>query len=504
MLVYSHRPEVREAIITAVGRRPAPDVGRVQFLEASGIAEVLAAADAGEVDLAILDGEAQPTGGMGVSRQLKNEIDDCPPIIVTVRRRDDRWLATWSQADAVLVHPLDPLTAAETVASTCCGAPRPRTGDVTARLGRRADAVADTSTDRHGGQTWPGLLGRLLAGTDLGADDTAWVMDRVLSGEATAAQLAGFLVALRAKGEAAGRGRRARRGDAAARAPGDGRPARRWTSSGTGGDQARTVNISTMAAVVVAAAGVPVVKHGNRAASSASGAADVLEALGVAIDLPPDAVAACVEEAGIGFCFAPVFHPAMRHTGPGPPRAGRADRDERPRAADQPRPAAGRAGRLRRRRGWRRCWPRCSRAAARPALVVRGDDGLDELTTTTTSTAWVVGGGEVRQEVVDPAALGVAAATRDDLRGGDAAVNAAVFRRVLAGERGPVRDAVLLNAAGALVAFDGVAAGPPADLAGALSGALVRAAQAVDSGAGEQVLARWVEVSTRLRGSAGS
>jgi DNA-binding response OmpR family regulator len=116
VLVFSHRPEVREAIVNAVGRRPAPDVGRVRFLEAAGIAEVLAAADAGEIDLAILDGEAQPTGGMGVSRQLKNEIDDCPPIIVTVRRRDDRWLATWSQADAVLVHPLDPLTAAETVA----------------------------------------------------------------------------------------------------------------------------------------------------------------------------------------------------------------------------------------------------------------------------------------------------------------------------------------------------------------------------------------------------
>jgi DNA-binding response OmpR family regulator len=116
VLVYSHRPEVREAIITAVGRRPAPDLPRVTFLEAGGVAEVIAAADAGAVDLAILDGEAQPTGGMGVSRQLKNEIDDCPPIIVTVRRRDDRWLATWSQADAVLVHPLDPLTAAETVA----------------------------------------------------------------------------------------------------------------------------------------------------------------------------------------------------------------------------------------------------------------------------------------------------------------------------------------------------------------------------------------------------
>jgi DNA-binding response OmpR family regulator len=116
VLVFSHRPDVREAIMIAIGRRPASDLGRVRFLEAGGVAEVLAAADAGEVDLAVLDGEAQPTGGMGLSRQLKNEIDDCPPIVVTARRRDDRWLATWSQADAVLVHPLDPLTAAETVA----------------------------------------------------------------------------------------------------------------------------------------------------------------------------------------------------------------------------------------------------------------------------------------------------------------------------------------------------------------------------------------------------
>jgi DNA-binding response OmpR family regulator len=116
VLVFSHRPLVRESITTAVGRRPAPDVGRVKFLEAGTVAEVIAAMDARRVDLAILDGEAQPTGGMGLSRQLKNEIADCPPIVVVVQRRDDRWLATWSQADAVLVHPLDPLTAAETVA----------------------------------------------------------------------------------------------------------------------------------------------------------------------------------------------------------------------------------------------------------------------------------------------------------------------------------------------------------------------------------------------------
>ncbi|GAA2799598.1 hypothetical protein [Saccharopolyspora taberi] len=116
VLVFSHKPEVREAIITAIGRRPAPDLPRVHYVEAGTVADVLSAADEGSADLVILDGEAQPTGGMGVSRQLKNEIRQCPPVVVVVRRKDDRWLATWSQADAVLVHPLDPLSAAETVA----------------------------------------------------------------------------------------------------------------------------------------------------------------------------------------------------------------------------------------------------------------------------------------------------------------------------------------------------------------------------------------------------
>jgi anthranilate phosphoribosyltransferase len=347
------------------------------------------------------------------------------------------------------------------------------------------------------GVTWPGLLGRLLAGADLGADDTAWVMDRVLSGEATAAQLAGFLVALRAKGEAPA--------EIAGLAAAMLAHARRVTVPrpavdvvGTGGDQARTVNISTMAAVVVAAAGVPVVKHGNRAASSASGAADVLEALDVAIDLPPDGVAACVEQVGIGFCFAPVFHPAMRHTGPvrrelGVPTAMNVLGP----LTNPAQPPAALVG--------------CADARLAPvlaavlagrgvsALVVRGDDGLDELTTTATSSVWIVGGGEVHREAVDAAALGVPVATRDDLRGGDASVNAGVFRRLLAGERGPVRDAVLLNAAGALVAFDGVAGGPPVDLPAALSAAVARGAQAVDSGAAEQLLVRWAELSTRLR-----
>ena len=116
VLVFSHRSEVRDSIINAVGRRPAADLGKVTYVEAAGVAEVLTEMDSGEIDLAIFDGEAQPTGGIGLTRQLKHELAGCPPIVVAVRRKDDRWLATWSQADAVLVHPLDPLTAAETVA----------------------------------------------------------------------------------------------------------------------------------------------------------------------------------------------------------------------------------------------------------------------------------------------------------------------------------------------------------------------------------------------------
>jgi anthranilate phosphoribosyltransferase len=343
--------------------------------------------------------------------------------------------------------------------------------------------------------TWPSVLGRLLRREDLGAADTGWVMDRVLSAEATPAQLAGFLVALRAKGETAA--------EIAGLAEAMLRHARRVEVAGpavdivgTGGDQAHTVNISSMAAVVIAAAGAPVVKHGNRAASSASGAADVLEALGVAVDLPPDGVAACVAEVGIGFCFAPVFHPSFRHTAgprrelgvptamnvlgpltnPGQPLAalvGCADARLAPVLAEV---FAGRGA---------------------SALVVRGDDGLDELTTTTTSSVWVAGGGEVRQEVIDPAALGLSPATREDLRGGSPAENAAVFREFVGGAPGPVREAVLLNAAGALIAFDGT----PAHLAEAFPPALERAAAAVDSGAAQRLLDRWVKFSSALRSS---
>jgi anthranilate phosphoribosyltransferase len=341
--------------------------------------------------------------------------------------------------------------------------------------------------------TWPALLTRLLAREDLSADDTAWAMREVMAGEASPAQIAAFAVALRAKGVAP-----QELGGLAAEMLAQATPVELPLASvdivGTGGDGAHTVNISSMAAVVAAATGVPVAKHGGRAASSSSGAADVLEALGVVIDLPAAAVARCVEEAGIGFFFAPVFHPGMRHAAV--PRRelgiatvfnflGPLTNPARPVAA-----AIGVAD------------PRMAPVVAEVvaargtrAVVFRGDDGLDELTTATTSSAWVVRDGEVVPDRVDPDALGIPASGADALRGGDPAFNADVFRRVVDGERGPVRDAVLLNAAAALAAFDERAV----RLHDALASGMERAAAAVDEGRAAALLERWGTVSRSLR-----
>lgn len=343
-----------------------------------------------------------------------------------------------------------------------------------------------------GTPTWPALLTRLLAREDLATDDAAWAMREIMAGEATPAQIAAFAVALRAKGESP-----AEVAGLAATMLDRATPVELAVDCvdvvGTGGDGAHTVNISSMASVVAAAAGVPVAKHGNRAASSSSGAADVLEALGVVIDLPADAVSRCVEQAGIGFFFAPVFHPGLRFAG-APRREmgiGTVFNFLGP-LANPARPVAAAIG----------CAdPRMAPVLAAVlagrgtrALVFRGDDGLDELTTATTSAVWVVADGVVRPDRVDPTALGIAPAPVDALRGGDPAFNADVFRRVVGGERGPVRDAVLLNAAGALTAFDG----PGDDLTAALSGALGRAAAAVDDGRAEALLDRWVQVSREV------
>jgi anthranilate phosphoribosyltransferase len=350
------------------------------------------------------------------------------------------------------------------------------------------------TTDAARAPGWPDLLSALIAGTPLSASDTAWAMRQIMLGEATPAQIAAFAVALRAKGETAAEveGLAATMISFAGRVPPI-PPA--LDIVGSGGDRAHTVNISTMSAIVAAAAGVPVAKHGNRAASSSCGAADLLETLGVAIDLDGDAVARCVAEVGIGFCFAPVFHPALRHTAaprremgigtvfnflgpltnPAAPTAhavGVADRRMAPVVAGV---FAGRGDR---------------------ALVFRGDDGLDELTTTTTSSVWVVRDGGITETVVDPAALGIAPAQPDDLRGGDPAHNAGVARRLFAAEAGAVRDAVVLNAAAGLVAFEGPDA---AALDAQLVAAMARCAAALDTGAAAATLDAWVAASTAGR-----
>jgi anthranilate phosphoribosyltransferase len=344
--------------------------------------------------------------------------------------------------------------------------------------------------------TWPGLLGRLLRREDLSAADTAWAMGEIMTGEATPVQIAAFVVALRAKGEAPEEVAGLATAMVSHATPVD-LPLDCVDIVGTGGDGAHTVNISSMAAVVTAAAGVPVAKHGNRAASSSSGAADVLEALGVVIDLPAAGVARCVQEAGIGFFFAPVFHPGFRHTAA--PRRdmgigtvfnflGPLTNPARPAAA-----AIGCAD--------ARMAPVLAEVLARRgtrALVFRGDDGLDELTTATTSAVWVVRGGEVVPDRADPTVLGIETPPPGALRGGDAATNAEVFRRVMGGEKGPVRDAVLLNAAAALAAFDE----RPQRLHDALGAGLERAAAAVDEGRAAALLDRWVALS-RAIGSAG-
>jgi anthranilate phosphoribosyltransferase len=343
--------------------------------------------------------------------------------------------------------------------------------------------------------SWPDVLGRLLRGEDLDDTATAAVMEQIMAGEATSAQVAGFLMALRAKGETAAEIAglvRGMRGFAlAVEVSGD-----VVDTCGTGGDRAGTFNVSTVAAIVAAGAGATVAKHGNRAASGRCGSADLLEDFGIVIDLPPAAVSRCIDQVGIGFCFAPTFHPAMRHAmitrrelgvptvfnflGPLTNPAGAQHQTI---GVSDPAMAPRMAQVL-------------ARLGTRHALVFHGADGLDELTTTGPSTVWEVRGDQVEQSTLNPDDLGLAPATVADLRGGDVSDNRRIAEAVLAGEPGPPRDIVLLGAAAALVAanrVDGFPAG------------LTAAAKAIDSGEAAQVLQRWVQVSQNLRaGGAGA
>ena len=354
---------------------------------------------------------------------------------------------------------------------------------------------------RASGQaSWPALIGALIRGESLTVGEAAWAMNEIMDGAATSAQIAGFGVALRIKGETVEElsGLAQAMLDHATPISVPGRVA---DLVGTGGDGAHTVNISTMGAIVAAAAGARMAKHGNRAASSACGAADVLEELGVVIDLPPAASAQVAEEIGIAFLFAPLYHPALRYAGPprrelGVPTVfnflGPVSNPARPEAqavgVSDPRGGEVIAGVLAARG--------CS------SLVFHGDDGLDELTPVTTSTVWVVHDGTVSRTTLDPTALGLPRAEPGSLRGGDKEHNAAVARAVLAGQQGPVRDTVLLNAAAALAAAAGVPGAEGLDKA--LAEGYARAATAIDSGAAQDLLDRWVAASQRLAAQSAS
>jgi anthranilate phosphoribosyltransferase len=342
-----------------------------------------------------------------------------------------------------------------------------------------------------GERTWPQLLLAMLRGAELSTEDAAWAMGEIMSGAATPVQIAAFAIGLRAKGETpseiAGLVEAMLAAAVRVELPDEVR-ASAVDVVGTGGDRAHTVNISTMAAIVVAGTGVNVVKHGNRAASSSCGAADLLEELGIPLDLGPQAVVRCVTEAGIGFCFAPRFHAGLRHASVprremGVPTAfnylGPLTNPAQPRSA-----AVGCAD--------ARMAPVMAEVFARrgdSVLVLRGEDGLDEFTTIAPTRVWVARDGTVTETVVDAADLGLARAGEGDLRGADAAYNADVARRVLGGEAGPVRDAVLVNAAAAL------AARSKGDLVTALRNGLARAVDAVDSGRAAAALSRWVTVA---------
>ena len=330
-------------------------------------------------------------------------------------------------------------------------------------------------------------LARLIRREDLPPELARECLTTILSGEATDAQIAGFAVALRAKGETPAElaalvstmlafAERVEVAD----------PSHLIDTCGTGGDRAGTVNVSTMAALVAAGAGARVAKHGNRAASSQCGSADVLEALGVVIDLPPAGVARCIDDVGIGFCFAQKFHPALRFAGPVRKEIGV------PTTFNYLGPLANPAG-----------VPRQSVGVADPAMAERiigalaalgktrallyfGHDGLDELTTTTTSTVFELVDGEIRSFELDPTALGFARADAAHLAGGDAATNAAIVRSVLGGELGPIRDIVVLNAAAALVV---------ADLASDMTAGVELGAEVIDDGRAAAVLDAFIVTS---------
>lgn len=337
----------------------------------------------------------------------------------------------------------------------------------------------------------PEIIEHLLAGNSLTEELAHDAMSTILEGKAVPAQIAGLLVAMRAKGPSTNElvGFLSAMQDAAEQVPVDAEHLRLIDTCGTGGDGHKTINISTMAALVVTGAGGKVCKHGNRAVSSSCGSADVLEALGINIEMEPDDVAECIAEVGIGFCFAPKFHPAMRHAGSvrkdlgiltffnflgplaNPARVqrqliGTGDYVVAEAIADV-----------------------LEHLGHRHAMVVVGHDGLDELSVNGTANVIHLKDGEITRYELDPSKFGISTTPPDAIRGGDAQVNAKSVLAVLNGECGPKRDAVALNAAAGLVV---------ADLAADMKEGLAMAASSIDSGSALSVLTSWQEFSQRF------
>ncbi|SDQ92867.1 anthranilate phosphoribosyltransferase [Curtobacterium sp. UNCCL20] len=340
--------------------------------------------------------------------------------------------------------------------------------------------------------TWPSVISSLMARKDLTISQSTWAMQEIVQGQATPAQIAAFVVALRAKGETVNEVVGFRDAILDAAVPLDVDPMA-LDIVGTGGDVVGTVNISTMAAIVIAATGVPVVKHGNKASSSKSGSSDVLEALGLDLTMDAARVADTFRRVGMTFAFASSFHPGFAHAAAVRREIGV------PTVFNFLGPLVNPA----------RCEANAVGVAqlelvpiitgvfqtrGATALVFRGDDGLDELTTTGHSHIWEVSGGRVTEHDLDPRDLGIARARLVDLQGGDPVHNAGVVHRVLAGESGPVRDIVLLNAAAGMVAFR--LAQDPAQVDRPIlqrfREQLLVAADAIDSGAAARKLDEWV------------
>lgn len=340
---------------------------------------------------------------------------------------------------------------------------------------------------------WAGIVTKLEGGLDLLPNEAQSVMREVLEDRADKENLKNFLIALKNKGETP-----EEVGALVAQMYQFCAPIsiteRAVDTVGTGGDGAHTINISTTAAIIAAAAGSRVVKHGNRAASSKSGAGDLLEALGVAINLDGAKVAQTVRELGIGFCFAPIFHPAMRFAAPA--------RKELATAtvfnilgplANPAKPKAAAIGVANDRMHLVMAQVLAGRGVE--GFVFRGDDGLDEITLATTTSILTIGNGEISSDRIDAIDFSMANAPISALVGGDAQENARITKAIFAGQRGAPRDAVLLNAAAAIAAFDGEY---ELSIHERLSKSLKKAAESVDSGKASALLDEWVLLSNKL------